>query len=110
MESGGKNQRARSEQQRLHEGFEWDAILCIRRRSVSRQVEVALRLRKTAACIGANTSRTDESQDRTFSIAHVHSSRWGVRYLSCGLSQPLKVGLRFSTNALRDSSRSLFAP
>src|SRR6516225_4758366 len=77
MESGGKNQRARSEQQRLHEGFEWDAILCIRRRSVSRQVEVALRLREIAERIGARPSRTDESRDRTFSIAHLSFFKMG---------------------------------
>jgi len=107
MESGGKNQRARSEQQRLHEGFEWDA-------SGAEAFPGRWRWRSDCARLlsalvqghrGPMKAETGLSPSLIF-----HSSRWGVLYLSCGLSQPLKVGLRFSTNALRDSSRSLFAP
>jgi hypothetical protein len=111
MEPGQKNQRARSERQRSPIGLNRSHILRIKSGSVSRgrwrwRSDCAKLLRALAQSQrGAIKAETGRAPSLIF-----HSSRWGVLYLSCGLSQPLKIGLRFSTKALRDSMRSLFAP
>lgn len=111
MELGEKNQGARSERRRFLDWFELGRTSCASRAEAfpgkRRWRLVCARLLRALAQSqrGAMKAETGLAPSRIF-----HSSRWGVLYLSCGLSQPLKIGLRFSTKALRDSMRSLFAP